>query len=382
MKIGIITILKVNNYGAELQAYALQRVLNNLGFDAEIIDYLFYKHPDHKNTRQSKPLFRFGLKKRLAETIYPLVAKGKTLFCSKAKKNRDQRFESFHKVNTRLSRSYSCVEDLLSSRMDYDIYMVGSDQVWNPGIYSSLDPYFLKFAPADKKCLAYASSFGVSAIPTYAKAYYSEALKRFDAIGVREDAGVRLVKDLSGKIACWVLDPTLLLSKEEWLKVAALPREISQLERGYILLYELTPCPYILQLARHVNEMLHVPVVRICKNASREDKDKSILNIVDAGPSEFVGLFAHAKFVITNSFHGTAFAINLERDFYTVTPLRKQNNSRQQSLLKLFSLENRLIVEGDKFPTNNKLHIDYIDVRNVLERERKKSIQFLKDNCK
>lgn len=121
MKIGIITILKVNNYGAELQAYALQRILNNLGFDAEIIDYLFYKNPGHKNTLQSKPLFRFGLKKRLAETIYPLVAKGKTLFCSKAKKNRDQRFEAFHKENTRLSRPYRCVEDLLSTRMDYDI---------------------------------------------------------------------------------------------------------------------------------------------------------------------------------------------------------------------------------------------------------------------
>lgn len=245
-----------------------------------------------------------------------------------------------------------------------------------------MDPYFLKFAPADKKCLAYASSFGVSTIPPYAKAYYSEALKRFDAIGVREDAGVRLVKDLSGKIACWVLDPTLLLSKEEWLKVATFPCEIPQLEKGYILVYELTPCPYILQLARHVNEMLHVPVVRICKNASREDKDKSILNIVDAGPSEFVGLFAHAKFVITNSFHGTAFAINLERDFYTVTPLRKQNNSRQQSLLKLFHLEGRLIVEGDRFPSNNKLHIAYTDVRNILERERRNSIQFLMENCK
>ena len=382
MKIGIITILKVNNYGAELQAYALQRILNCLGFDAEIIDYLFYKNPGHKNTRQSKPTFKLGLKKRLAETIYPLYAKGKTLFCSRAKNKRAQRFELFHEENTRMSRTYRCVEDLLNAHMDYDIYMVGSDQVWNPGIYSSLDPYFLKFAPVDKKCLAYASSFGVSEIPVYARSYYGEALKRFDAIGVREEIGVMLVKDLSGKTAHWVLDPTLLLTKDDWLKVASVPQEISRFEKGYILLYELTPCPYILQLARHVNDILHVPIVRICKNASVEDKDKSILNVVDAGPSEFVGLFAHARFVITNSFHGTAFAINLERDFYTVTPLRKQNNSRQQSLLKLFSLENRLIVEGDKFPTNNKLHIDYMCVRNALTQERNNSIQFLMDNCK
>lgn len=382
MKIGIITILKVNNYGAELQAYALQRVLNLLGYDAEIIDYLFYKNPQHKKTVRSRPNFHFGIKKILVERLYPIYTKIRMFLNSKNENVREQRFALFHKKNTRLSKTYKTIDELFEAKMDYDIYMVGSDQVWNPGIYSSLDPYFLKFAPQNRKKIAYASSFGVSEIPSYACSYYREALKDFDAIGVRENNAVELVRHLSGKSAQWVLDPTLLLTKDNWNEIAVLPEEVKGVCDGYILLYELTPCPYILQLAHYFSKSLNLPIVRICKNASVEDRDRSIINITDAGPNEFIGLFAHAKLVITNSFHGTAFSINLERDFYTVTPLRKQNNSRQQSLLKLFQLESRLLVEGVKFPPVEHRHIDYIPVMQRLSEERKKSIRFLTDNCK
>ena len=137
MKIGIITILKVNNYGAELQAYALQRVLNLLGYDAEIIDYLFYKNPQHKKTIRSKPNFRFGIKKIFVERLYPIYVKIKMFLNSKNENVRKQRFALFHKKNTRLSKTYKTIDELFEAKMDYDIYMVGSDQVWNPGIYSS-----------------------------------------------------------------------------------------------------------------------------------------------------------------------------------------------------------------------------------------------------
>lgn len=382
MKIGIITILKVNNFGAELQAYALQRILNLLGYDAEIIDYLFYKNPQHIKTVRSKPNFHFGIKKILAEKVYPLYMWGKTLLDPKDKKIRAQRFALFHQVHTKLSKTYRTIDELFSAKLDYDVYMVGSDQVWNPGIYSSLDPYFLKFAPKGKKRLAYASSFGVSEIPSYAYTYYHDSLKAFDVIGVREANAVDLVKNLCGKKAQWVLDPTLLLTKKDWNDIAVVPEAVKNFQNGYILLYELTPCPYILRLAYHLNKTLSLPIVRVCKSASIEDKDKMILNITDAGPAEFVGLFSNAQLVITNSFHGTAFSINLERNFYTVAPLRKQNNSRQQSLLRLFGLENRLLMEGEQFRSVNDVSIDYDPVRKLLSEERNKSIQFLTDNCR
>lgn len=376
MKIGIITILRVNNYGAELQAYATQKALHNLGYDAEIIDYLFYKHPKHRKTKQSKPIFNFDIVKKLSETAYPIFTKIKSLKHWKAAKKRNENFELFHKQHTATSPQYQSIDALYAANLNYDIYMVGSDQVWNPGIYSSIAPYFLTFAPRDKRKVAYASSFGVSRIPIDAKAYYSDRLKEFDAIGVRENNAVDLVKELSGKDATWVLDPTLLLNKEEWRSVKAPHTDKTS---DYILLYELTPCPYILALAKNIQTTTGFKIVRICKNAAREDADTSIENIIDAGPAEFLSLVDDAKLVITNSFHGSAFAVNFEKDFYTILPQRKANNSRQRSLLQMLGLENRLIEENAPYPNIETLHIDYNKVSGKLEKERAKSINFIKE---
>lgn len=161
----------------------------------------------------------------------------------------------------------------------------------------------------------------------------------------------------------------------EWMQVAS-PVCVDT-QSPYILLYELTPCDYIQQLAHDIKSKTNWQIIRICKNASREDRDATIVNIIDAGPAEFLYLFSKASLIITNSFHGTAFSINFHRPFYTVLPLRKQNNSRQQSLLELFGLTNRLLVEGDPFP-NQSVQIDYTAVDEVLETEREKSTRFLK----
>lgn len=375
MRIGIITILKVNNYGAELQAYAMQAVLQRLGYNAEIIDYLFYKNPEHKATRLSKPVFRLGWKKRIAEWLYPKLEKLKAGKNSESQRRRMERFEQFHRTNTRMSRTYKTMDDLYTNVPDYDIYMVGSDQVWNPGIYSSLEPYLLTFAPERKKRIAYASSFGVSKLPEKCVPFYAERLKRINAIGVREEQAVQLVEKVSGVKAEWVLDPTLLLNAAEWRKVAG---KMDVPEEGYILLYELTPCPYIKELALHLSSLLEgKPIIRICKQTVKEDAEADIMNIMDAGPAEFLYLFANASMVVTNSFHGTAFSVNFEKDFYTVIPARKGNNSRQQSLLKLLGLEGRLLKEDAPMPDINVLTIDYAPIRNKLAKERKHSIHFI-----
>lgn len=376
MRIGIITILKVNNYGAELQAYATQAVLKGMGYDAEIIDYLFYKNPGYVNTPHSAPLFHFPFKKRIAEYLYPVICKLKNALNRDALKRREIRFAEFHKKNSSLSSTYKSIDELYAANLNYDVFLTGSDQVWNPGIYSSLSPYFLDFAPRGHRRVAYASSFGVSKIPVYAQKIYAKYLQTYHAIGVREKNAVELVKNIANKDAQWVLDPTMLLNADEWLKVSS---PIETFKEPYILLYELTPCRYIRQLAEHIRSLQRWKIVRICKNASIEDKDPSIMNIIDAGPSEFLDLFSKASLVITNSFHGTAFSINFSRPFYTILPLRKQNNSRQRSLLELFGLTKRLLVEGDDFPEENDLTIDYTNVNEILELERKKSIHFLKD---
>lgn len=372
--IGIITILKTNNYGAELQAYATQAILNKLGYDAEIIDYLFYKNPGHIITKASKPSFNHGLKKRLSEKLYPIIARIKAKSSTESCISREKCFETFHTENTRMSQTYRTIDELYATKKYYDVYMVGSDQVWNPGIYSSLLPYMLAFAPEGKKKVAYASSFGVSAIPQDCQWLYKKYLPGFSSIGVREKNAVEMVKGLGGKDATWVLDPTLLLNKEDWSKVAS---NIYADKKNYILLYELTPCPYILELAKFFREKKGLDIVRICKNAAIEDKDSSIENIIDAGPAEFVRLFANAGMVITNSFHGTAFSINFGKEFYTITPTRKHNNSRQRSILELFKLQGRLIAENTPIENISMGAIDYAAVSQILEDERKKSIEFL-----
>lgn len=374
MKIGIITILKVNNYGAELQAYATQAILRQLGYDAEIIDYLFYKNPEAIRSKKSAPLFKFPIKKRIAEYLYPLIAKLRSIGNKKAIQIRKSRFEEFHKLNTASSSIYRSIEDLYRADLDYDVYVTGSDQVWNPGTYSSLAPYFLDFAPKGKKRIAYAASFGVSSIPEYARTIYSDFLKQYSAIGVREQTAVDIVRDIAEMPAQCVLDPTLLLSSAEWLKVT---NPIENLPAKYILLYELTPCPYILSFAKYISATKGWDILRICKGASKEDKDSSIKNIIDAGPAEFVYIMANASFVITNSFHGTAFAINFKRQFYTVIPKRKQNNSRQTSLLNLFCLSSRMLSEDSEFPKIT--NVDFSDTESILFKERTKSLKFLRD---
>ena len=374
-KIGIITILKVNNYGAELQAYATQKVLQLMGYDAEIIDYLFYKNPRHKRTRMSRPTARMSLKKHLEEKLFPIVAQWKARNYRDLQSVRNAKFERFHDENTKQSECYDMIDKLKSAKLDYDVLMTGSDQVWNPGIYSSLDPYFLKFGDENIKRLAYAASFGVSQVPDDVRNYYIEALKRYSAIGVREDNAVNLVKSLSGKDATLVLDPTLLLNKEQWMKVAKPVEELP--DKPYVLIYELSDIPYIKQLAMYISEKTAMPIVRICKNASPEDKEGEILNIIDAGPAEFLYLFDKAGYVVTNSFHGTAFSVNFGKQFYTVIPLGKSNNSRQKSILKLMGCEERMLTEGSEMPAIERLDTNRIVKR--LEEERQKSIYFLKN---
>lgn len=376
-KIGIITIVKVNNYGAELQAYATQKVLQLMGYDAEIIDYLFYKNPRYKTSKTSKPVFAMSIKKHLAEFIYPKIAKFRQLFQhSDAEKRRNTRYAEFHKQNTKFSREYRSIDDLNKAHMDYDVYVVGSDQVWNPGNYTSLDPYFLKFAPTTKIRMSYASSIGVDTLPEDTFPYYREALKGLNAISVREENAVELVKKASGCRAQWVVDPTLLLNSAEWGEVA---KATALKCEKYVLLYELTPCPFLKTLALYIAEIKKVSVVRITKDAVAVETDDTIINITDAGPAEFLWLFKNAEFVVTNSFHGTAFSINMNKDFYVVTPARKKNNSRQQSILKLFGLSDRLMLENAPLPTEKQLSVDFAPVNKTLTEQREISKNYIKN---
>ena len=269
--IGIITIVKVNNYGAELQAFALQKKLELLGYRSEIIDYLYYKNWKFKDTNLSKPFapmsgkeqLAYWLKYRLAnfvlDKVFPLF--------HQATRIRLKRFEKFHRENTKFSRPYHSMIKLYRTPPDYDTYIVGSDQVWNPSASSSIEPYFLTFAPKDAKKISYASSFGVSHIAPELQERFKKLLNNIDVISVRETSGVELVKQLTGRNAELVVDPTLLLNKQEWMPyMQAYPN----MPERYVLIYQLSDSDAIVKLAKQIG------IENIISNVNPEQKLEKI----------------------------------------------------------------------------------------------------------
>lgn len=381
MKIGVITIEKVNNYGAELQATATIKVLQGMGYETEIIDYCYYKNWNFKDTRISAPFVSMSVKGRLMywvkyRLVNRIVAKILPLLYPTVKR-RIQRFEDFHKINTRMSKRYLSMPELYQTKMDYDVYVVGSDQVWNPSASSSIEPYFLTFAPKEAKKISYASSFGVSNIPASLYEKYKRLLSNIDYLSVREQTGVCLVKTLTGRDATCVLDPTLLLNKKQWGNIMlAYPHMPSR----YILVYQLLPSETLPSLAKSIAEEMKCPIYYLAKRAYAVNAPNGIRVIKDAGPAEFLWLIKNASCVVTNSFHGTAFSVNFCTPFYTVLNSKRGSNARITSLLNSVNLMGRIVYEGDKLPFFSFYDANY--VQKHIEMLRKDSTSYLEKALK
>lgn len=381
MKIGVITIEKVNNYGAELQATATIKVLQGMGYETEIIDYCYYKNWNFKDTRISAPFVSMSVKGRLMywvkyRLVNRIVAKILPLLYPTVKR-RIQRFEDFHKINTRMSKRYLSMPELYQTKMDYDVYVVGSDQVWNPSASSSIEPYFLTFAPKEAKKISYASSFGVSNIPASLYEKYKRLLSNIDYLSVREQTGVCLVKTLTGRDATCVLDPTLLLNKKQWGNIMlAYPHMPSR----YILVYQLLPSETLPSLAKSIAEEMKCPIYYLAKRAYAVNAPNGMRMIKDAGPAEFLWLIKNASCVVTNSFHGTAFSVNFCTPFYTVLNSKRGSNARITSLLNSVNLMGRIVYEGDKLPFFSFYDANY--VQKHIEMLRKDSTSYLEKALK
>lgn len=377
--IGIITILKVNNYGAELQAFALCEKLNRSGLNSEIIDYPYYKNPRHIKTKLSKPYFKLTLIQRFKELFFPYLNAFKSIPYLKAKKIRDSKFHSFHEEFTPISPEFRKAEQLFSKKdWNYEVFISGSDQIWNPYSGGSIDPYLLSFVPEGKVRISYASSFGVNSLPENSVDFYKTRLTKYDFLSIREISGTRIVKNLLGLDIPWVLDPTFLLNRDDWEKFAI---SCEVVER-FILIYALTDSDYIKEVARRISSEKGLKIVRLCKNASKEDSDPDIINIIDAGPREFLGLFLKASFVLTTSFHGVCFSLNFGVPFFSILKREKNNNSRQIDLLTYLGLESRILFVGDDLP-NIDIPPQLLDSSKIkLEEKRAFSVNFLLQSIK
>lgn len=375
MKIGIFTILNVNNYGAELQCCALYRKLHKMGYDVEVVNFLFGINPDHdfKDERLTVPI---SLKQIIKVKLLPIVQNLFCLFHQKNKLLRNKRFDEFHNKYNRLTKTvYPSVKSLYDANFDYDVICIGSDQVWNYEKGYSLEPFLACFDKKGTKKVSYASSIGLSVISKEAEEVFKKWLSEFSWLSVREQQASKLLGNLLNRNIDVVLDPTLILDSQEWLEVAKFdmcPKE------KYLLVYIVTikPCDYVLKLARHIAKQRNLKIVRICRDAYPEHSGNDVQEILTAGPSDFVGLFAKAEYVITNSFHGTVFSVNFSKPFYSVIKNQHSTNSRLTSILQRLELENRIVPIGSSLPPIS--DIDYTIPAEKLKNERQHSLEYIR----
>ena len=363
MKIGTITFFR-KNYGAILQAYALQTVLESFGHSVEIIDYADAAH-------QTGPMFTSWM--NLKGAILNLF----TVLRYRLFVQRKQRIAEFQKKNMHVSsKKYFSSSELEKNLQEYDTFICGSDQIWSPSTDSDRNRAnflgFIKQGQAYK--VSYAPSFGVSSIPQSYQQEIQPWINDIPNLSVREETGRAIIEKITGGQAIIVLDPTLLQEKGEWDRVAKQPKH----KTPYILVYSTSQRGLFPKLVKHIKKTTRLPVVVLSLH-SLNLIPKADHVIYNAGPGEFVGLFANATCVCTNSFHGTAFSIIYRKPFWSVP--HNATNSRMADLLSRLELSNRQVSSPEQFP-ESPLEIDYSSPASLLNRHRRESINFLKSSLK
>lgn len=389
-KIGIVTFVKCSNYGAELQAYALQEKLNLLGYDAEVINMekekgvLESSFATYKNAIVNR-YREYGIVKGTAKIAELIVDKYQVRKTNKKfaaeKQQKDVIFNTFFANYIRHSSQYYTLEELRNIQsMPYDILIAGSDQIWNFMQTRYLDVFFLMMGNRwGAKKISYAASFGVKEIPKELTYKYREYLENMDAISVREMNGLNIVNNCSSRQATLVLDPTLLLTREEWVSHIG-RKEYLPSGKKYVVIYTLSGSHYIYTLAKRIAKELNVEVINIKNGYERKKGDEGIVHITDAGPQEFISIYNQAAYVITDSFHGTAFSINFNIPFTTLLNPVSNINSRALSILKLTGTESRLIYDNGSNKEPDSLKVDFGPINEIITSIRKESLDYLKRN--
>lgn len=355
-KVAILTIHIGINFGSILQTIASYETVKRLGYQPIIVNYI----PERATfKRYVKGAFSSPIKFVWRLIFLPIYFKNNSIY---------HKFLAGH-VN--LSSPIYDSDNFTDKCPKSDVYMVGSDQVWNSVHNEGFNGrYFFEGIDRNAHKIAFCSSFGRGEINAQEQNKIKDLLADFKAVSVREDSGVEILNKI-GINAEQLIDPTLLFSKETWGKYAS-----SRIEKSpYVLIYT----PYntvdssiIFHSARKLADKYGLKVVTFSWTAKKDSRvDRTILF---ADPGDFLSLMLNANYVITNSFHGTAFSINLNKQFWVFQP--SAFSTRIESILNLTNLKDRMLCEELK--DENIYTIAYDDVNTILESERNKSIDFLK----
>lgn len=359
-KIGTITFSWAHNYGALLQTYALEKKLEQFG-DVRVID--FKKEQYVKMYKVLTPL-NGNINKKLKILIKNVLYFSKN-YC------RYKNFKNFINKNINFSRSFYSEEDLKKNAPNYDIYITGSDQVWNPKIVGELsDAYTLNFGNSNVIRISYAASVGDASQIKYNKEIFKEKLSHLDCISVREnDAKIELDRILDNDVSV-VLDPTLLLTREEWSKVIKGNKE----KEKYILAYVVEED---IEYNKIVNELSKKTGLKVIHFEKRGKKYNNVLkSAYTADPFDFVNYIKNAEYVVATSFHATVFSIIFNKKFFII-PHRK-TGARVTNLLDKLEIKGRTFSNIEEFENiNYNFETNWEEVNKKLNIERKKSINWL-----
>lgn len=322
-KVGICTMYYDNlNYGANLQAYALQRIVSKMGFDAELVSY-------YNGTSLKLVLSRIKKAIKLLR-IKPVKLRA--------------RIRAVQRFSRDLPHSKTYTTDTIrNANKAYDLFIVGSDQVWNPDWINQF--YALDFV-LDKPTIAFAVSIGKTKLSDEEKKKLEKALYNTDRVSIREEESIPMLKELSSKDIQHVLDPTMLLSKAEWDEIC--PEKL--IKDKYMFCYFLESDSILRETAREYADLKGLKIATLPHlNPKNKDVDKGFgdYRLYDVSPKDFLSLIKHSAFVMTDSFHGAVLSHLFERPFIVSGGNHKGMGCRMQSLTRMFGTEGRYVKDND-----------------------------------
>ena len=366
MVVNVITRHAPTNYGSLLQAIATQRVIMNLGHECRIINYIPKCETGVRMAITQLEQKTKWKRNPIKKAIYLMVAEPETLLM-------DRKFLAMRKKYLLMGPCCATTGELkkLYAEKKDEVFLTGSDQVWGPISTGHYDPtYFLDFVPKSSRKLAFAASFGKAIFDEQTLKEYGVLLKKYDSLAVRENVAVELLKkmDISAK---QVLDPTLLMDADAWSEYV---KPMKKLEK-YVLVYQIHANSDLDHYAVKFAEKAELPLLRVSPLFHQAKRSGKFVYCPDI--SGFLDLIKNAAYMVTDSFHGTAFAINFNTQFVEVLP-NTGTSSRNQSILELTGLTNRTVRDLNDFSYIDQ-EIDFKEANEKIGISRIESIRILEE---
>lgn len=382
-KIGIVSCYFQHNYGSMLQALATQMALDKLNYENETVDISGFNH----EIKKAKLLY-FAKASLTSDILLSKLGMAKNVLIKKFSKNeyaamsriRSEMFDDFSKKWFRMSPPYTSKEELGNScKESYSSVLVGSDQLWLPGNIAA-DYYTLNFVPETVNTIAYATSFGQSSLPKDSARKAALFLKKIRHIGVREESGQKLVKELAGRDVPVVCDPTLLFTGEEWLSIQ---KEEPIVEGKYILCYFLGNNPPHREFAKRLKKATGCKIVALTHldEFVKSDEGYADETPYNVDPADFLNLIRNATYVCTDSFHCSVFSMLYKKVFFTfrryARKTKSSTNSRLDTLFRLAGVSERILEGTEDIQKCLYMEIDYNSVHQNFAKIREESYQYL-----